>query len=106
MQVGTPFDVQTERETPDAWIGLLREPRSGRQPLGPTHKRMMIEQFGRIFFGKRGLWWENNQGMYKRVKVFEAEVKGNNVMAKVIRDNFGLNVRGNVFKLESSAYDL
>ena len=89
--------VQTEQQTPDAWIGLLREPREPGQPLGPTHKAMMVEQFGRIFFGKSGLWWEKD---LKRIvsKFGKQEVK-KATMAQVIRDNTDADVHGNVFRL-------
>lgn len=53
--------VQTENETPDAWLGLVREPKQGRNPLGPTLKAIMVEHFGRVFFGPEGNFWRDTE---------------------------------------------
>lgn len=87
--------VQTEAQTPDAWIGLLREPRAPGQPLGPTHKAMMIEQFGRIFFGRRGQWWQRD--LLRFVGIFGYKEVRQTSMAQIIRDNTDADVHGNVF---------
>lgn len=51
--------LQTESETPDAWLGMLREPKECDQPLGPTVKAIVVEHFARTFFGPEGNYWEN-----------------------------------------------
>lgn len=88
--------LQTEEHTPDAWIGLLKEPRQNGQPLGPTHKAMMVEQFGRILFGNRGMWWEKD--LKRHVCVFKSEVQ-KTTLAKVIEDNTDVNPPAKVFKM-------
>lgn len=94
---GVEPHARTEQETPDAWLGLLREPRGKGQPLGPTHKAMLIEQFGRIFFGRQGLWWQKHLNRHTR---FFGDQEMNTVtMAQIIRDNTGADVHGDAFKM-------
>ena len=61
--------VQIESETPDAWLGLLREPKQGNDPLGPTLKAIMIEHFGRVFFGPEGNFWRDDTDLMQLVRM-------------------------------------
>lgn len=92
---GVRPNKKVQRETPDMWLGLLREPRGGR-PLGPTHRAMMIDQFGRVLFGRRGNWWQYK--MHRDTQHFRQEIKRTS-MAKIISDNFDVKLKGNAFKL-------
>jgi len=50
--------LQIEAETPDMWLGLLREPKLPGSPIGPTLRAVLVEQFHRSFFGPGGFYWE------------------------------------------------
>jgi hypothetical protein len=78
------LSLQVYCETPDAFVGLLREnPNPRATPLGPTHRAMFAEQFHRIFFGPGGDWWENRLAT---VAGFEDEIRSTTI-GKVIRSN-------------------
>lgn len=79
------------------WLGLLREPRAAGQPLGPTHKAILTEQFGRTFFGPQGLWWKTDTRLKRFTKDFTAEIESV-TLGKVITDNTGVTVSGDAFK--------
>ena len=89
--------VQVEAETPDMFLGLLREPRAPGSPLGPTHKAIMIEQFGRSIFGPWGKWWKTNRPMAHKTRFFTEEIEST-TLEKVISDNTGAAVSGDAFK--------
>ena len=84
--------VQIEAETPDAWLGLLREPKTG-GPLPPTLRTIVVEQFHRSFFGPGGLYWRQYQG---DIGKYLPEVEAS-TFATIISANTGAAVGGNVF---------
>ena len=53
--------LQIEAETPDMWLGLLREPKLPGSPIGPTLRAVLVEQFHRSFFGPGGFYWARNR---------------------------------------------
>ena len=85
--------VQTELETPDAWIGLVREPRIAGNVFGPTQRAIIVEQFHRSFFGPGGLFWRRNTAA---LGPFLREVE-QSTYATIINANTNANVAGNVF---------
>lgn len=89
----------TERETPDAWLGLNREPKQGNDVLGPTLKAILVEHFARVLFGPDGNYWRKNE-LEKQVRRgdFRREVR-RTTLAKVISMNTGANLSGNSFKV-------
>lgn len=93
--------LQVETETPDMWMGLLREPRTAGSPLGPTHKAILVEQFGRSIFGPQGFWWQTSYTMKKYTKFFTEEIESA-TLEKVISDNTGVTVSGNAFSMGGS----
>ena len=86
--------VQVESETPDAWVGLMREPKAG-GVLPPTLRAIILEQFHRLFFGTGGLYWRDSIG---KLGPFVSEVEGS-TYGEIISANIGMPVRGNVFKM-------
>ena len=86
--------MQTEAETPDAWLGLLREPKAPGAPLPPTLRAIMIEQFYRSFFGRRGNFWRD---FIRKVGGFVEEIELT-TYADIISLDTGASVTGNVFK--------
>lgn len=88
--------VQVEAETPDMFLGLLREPRAPGSPLGPTHKAILAEQFGRAIFGPKGNWWKTDNKLKGLTSEFAAEIDGT-TLAQVITQNTGASVSGNAF---------
>lgn len=85
-----------EAETPDMFLGLLREPRAPGSPLGPTHKAILIEQFGRAIFGPNGNWWKTDSMLQGLTADFAAEIDAT-TLAQVITENTGASVSGNAF---------
>lgn len=85
--------VQVQAETPDAWLGLLREPKTTGQPLPPTLRAIMVEQFHRSFFGIGGRYWKSNM---RRVHGFVREIE-RSTYARIISANTDITVFGNVF---------
>ena len=66
-------DVQTQASFPDAWIGLLKEPKTAESaPLGPTLRAMFIDQFARTIFGKKGWFYGDDLAKTER---FQGEVE-------------------------------
>lgn len=99
--MGITPDAATEAETPDAWLGLLREPRkSSRNVFGPTLEALIIEHFARVLFGPHGNYFlaRNPLGRELRSKTqaFRAEIF-QTTMASVLSANSGANLRGNAF---------
>ena len=84
---------QTEAETPDAWIGLVREPRIPGNVFGPTQRAILVEQFHRSFFGPGGLFWRDD---ISAVGSFLAEIEAS-TYATILAANTGAPVSGNVF---------
>lgn len=78
------------------WLGLLREPRAPGSPLGPTHKAILTEQFGRTIFGPEGNWWKTDARLQNKVKFFTEEIEGV-TLEQVISENTGAAVSGNAF---------
>ena len=87
--------VQIERETPDAWVGLMREPKQGDSPLPPTLRAIITEQFHRSFFGPGGFHWSQ---FPRKVAGFRREIELSSY-AKIIKANTNVKVSGNVFKV-------
>ena len=85
--------IQIEAETPDLWLGLLREPTVGGSPIGPTLRTVLVEQFHRSFFGPGGFYWRDNLAA---VGGFEAEISATQY-SDIISANTGATVSGNVF---------
>eukprot|EP00892_Ulva_mutabilis_P005677 jgi/Ulvmu1/3481/UM160_0003.1 len=92
---GIEPDATTEMETPDAWLGLLREPKVPGSPLGPTLRAIIVEQFHRSFFGPGGFYWKNR---LSSVGSFVAEIESA-TYADMITANTNAVVSGNVFKV-------
>lgn len=78
------------------WLGLLREPRPAGQPLGPTHKAILVEQFGRSIFGPQGLWWKNDVQLKQLTTPFASEIEST-TLEQVISTNTGASVSGDAF---------
>jgi hypothetical protein len=76
--------LQVESETPDMWLGLLREPRPPGSPLGRT------------FFGPQGLWWKKDATMKSLTAPFAAEIEAT-TLAGIITAHTGATVSGNAF---------
>eukprot|EP00892_Ulva_mutabilis_P005607 jgi/Ulvmu1/3418/UM016_0037.1 len=89
---GTSHNPTVEAQTPDAWLGLLREPHTG-GPLPPTLRAIIVEQFHRSFFGPGGLFWGRYQSDLGK---YLSEVTASSY-AKIISDNTGASLSGNVF---------
>ena len=89
--------VQVEAETPDAWLGLLREPKTAGQPLPPTLRAIVVEQFHRSFFGPGGLYWRDDTDALGN---FLEEVE-ESTYARIIAANTDADVSGNVFIVEN-----
>ena len=87
--------LQTEAETPDLWLGLLREPKAAGSPIGPTLRAVLVEQFHRSFFGPGGFYWRRN---LSAVAGFEAEISASQY-SDIISANTGASVSGNVFRV-------
>ena len=87
--------MQTEAETPDLWLGLLREPKAPGSPLGPTLRAVLVEQFHRSFFGPGGFFWRRNLAS---IGSFEAEISATQY-STIISANTGASVSGNVFRV-------
>ena len=85
--------VQTEEQTPDAWIGMVREPRGSDEILGPTQRAIIVEQFHRSFFGPGGFYWRDN---LRAVGGFAEEIAATRY-SDIISANTGAVVSGNVF---------
>eukprot|EP00892_Ulva_mutabilis_P006210 jgi/Ulvmu1/3961/UM180_0001.1 len=92
---GMPVDATVEAETPDLWLGLLREPKLPGSPIGPTLRAVMVEQFHRSFFGPGGFFWREN---LPAIGGFEAEISGSQY-SDIIRANTDAAVFGNVFSV-------
>eukprot|EP00892_Ulva_mutabilis_P008155 jgi/Ulvmu1/5711/UM024_0060.1 len=92
---GIEPDATTEMQTPDAWLGLLREPKKPGSPIGPTLRAIILEQFHRTFFGPGGFYWKNR---LSRVGSFVAEIESA-TYADIITNNTNAAVSGNVFKV-------
>eukprot|EP00892_Ulva_mutabilis_P006211 jgi/Ulvmu1/3962/UM180_0002.1 len=60
---GLTPDAATEAQTPDLWLGLLREPKSAGAALPPTLRAVIVEQFHRSFFGPGGFYWRDNRSI-------------------------------------------
>ena len=88
------MQVQVAAETPDAWVGLLREPKAKSAPLPPTLRAILVEQFHRSFFGPGGHYWKT---FMRKVGRFANEIE-NSTYARIISANTGASVSGNVFK--------
>ena len=86
--------MQVEAETPDPWVGLLREPKAAGSPLPPTLRAILIEQFHRSFFGRGGFYWKT---FMRKVGRFANEIE-NSTYGRIISANTGASVSGNVFK--------
>eukprot|EP00892_Ulva_mutabilis_P004587 jgi/Ulvmu1/24/UM001_0025.1 len=91
---GITPDDKVERETPDPWLGLLREPKKSGSPLPPTLRAIIIEQFHRSFFGRGGFYWKTFE---RKVGDFLSEVESS-TYGEIISANTDANVSGNVFK--------
>eukprot|EP00892_Ulva_mutabilis_P005800 jgi/Ulvmu1/3592/UM017_0004.1 len=91
---GITPDATIEAETPDAWLGLLREPKAAGTVLPPTLRAVLVEQFHRSFFGPRGFYWRT---IPRRVGRFLSEVESS-TFARIITANSNARVSGNVFK--------
>eukprot|EP00892_Ulva_mutabilis_P004920 jgi/Ulvmu1/27/UM001_0028.1 len=91
---GITPDATVEAETPDAWVGLLREPKGTSAPLPPTLRAILIEQFHRSFFGPGGFYWKT---YLRKVGKFANEIE-NSTYARIIAANTNAKVSGNVFK--------
>jgi len=76
-------------ETPDAWLGLLREPKAARAPLPPTLRAIMIEQFHRIFFGRRGRHWRT---ILRKVGGFVDEIDSSTYAAIISANTHAMSV--------------
>ena len=85
--------MQVEAETPDLWLGLLREPKLPGSPLGPTLRAVLVEQFHRSFFGPGGFYWQDDLAA---VGGFATEISSSQY-SDIIRANTGAAVFGNVF---------
>ena len=85
--------IQVEAETPDLWLGLLREPTLAGSPIGPTLRAVLVEQFHRSFFGPGGFYWRRNLAS---IGSFEAEISSSQY-SDIISANTGASVSGNVF---------
>lgn len=88
-------DANTQATTPDAWLGLLREPKTLGSPLGPTLRAMMVDQFARTVFGPQGFFWAND---ISALGPFLAEVQSS-TYAQIIAANTDFPATGNVFRL-------
>ena len=88
------MQLQVAAETPDAWVGLLREPKAMNEPLPPTLRAILVEQFHRSFFGRGGNHWRT---FVRKVGRFANEIE-NSTYAAIISANTGASVSGNVFK--------
>ena len=86
--------MQVERETPDAWLGLLREPKEKGAVLPPTLRAILVEQFHRTFFARPHNYWRTFMG---KVRGFAKEIEST-TYADIINANTGAKVSGNVFK--------
>ena len=82
-----------ERETPDAWLGLLREPKEKGAVLPPTLRAIMLEQFNRTFFARPHNYWRTFMG---KVRGFAKEIEST-TYTDIINANTGAEVSGNVF---------
>ena len=85
--------MQVEAETPDLWLGLLREPTVGGSPIGPTLRAVLVEQLHRSFFGPGGFYWQDD---LSRVGGFVPEISSSQY-SDIISANTGASVSGNVF---------
>eukprot|EP00892_Ulva_mutabilis_P005792 jgi/Ulvmu1/3585/UM169_0003.1 len=90
---GITPDAATEAETPDAWIGLVREPRIPGGIFGPTQRAIIVEQFHRSFFGPGGLFWRDTASA---LGSFLPEVE-QSTYATILAANTGVPLSGNVF---------
>eukprot|EP00892_Ulva_mutabilis_P000477 jgi/Ulvmu1/1042/UM104_0028.1 len=90
---GLPVDETIEAETPDLWLGLLREPTLPGSPIGPTLRAVLVEQFHRSFFGPGGFFWRDNLSL---IGSFEAEIDASQY-STIISANTAASVSGNVF---------
>eukprot|EP00892_Ulva_mutabilis_P011613 jgi/Ulvmu1/8824/UM049_0004.1 len=90
---GLEFDPTIEAETPDLWLGLLREPKLPGSPIGPTLRAVLVEQFHRSFFGPGGFYWRDNLGA---IGSFKPEISST-LYSDIISANTGATVTGNVF---------
>ena len=90
--------MQVEAETPDPWVGLLREPKAAGSPLPPTLRAILIEQFHRSFFGIGGNYWKSPANFF-RVRSYADEIESS-TYSKIIAANTGADVvsGSNVFK--------
>eukprot|EP00892_Ulva_mutabilis_P005365 jgi/Ulvmu1/31/UM001_0033.1 len=88
-------NLSVEAETPDAWLGLLREPKVPGTPLGPTRRAILVEQFHRSVFGRGGFYWRNSAASLGE---FLPEVEAS-TYAQIIAANTGVAATGNVFRL-------
>eukprot|EP00892_Ulva_mutabilis_P006084 jgi/Ulvmu1/3848/UM018_0064.1 len=93
---GTKHDATVESETPDAWLGLLREPKAPGEVLPPTLRAIIVEQFHRSFFGRGGFYWKSPKHL-RRIRSYENEI-ADSTYAKIISANTKASVSGNVFK--------
>lgn len=89
--------MQVEAETPDAWVGLLREPKASGEPLPATLRAILVDQFHRSFFGTGGFYWRRDRGILSRISLYIPEVQ-RSTYAAIIAANTGASVSGNVFK--------
>ena len=85
--------MQVERETPDAWVGLLREPKEKGAVLPPTLRAILVEQFHRTFFARPHNYWRTFLG---KVRGFADEIE-QTTYASIINANTNAKVSGNVF---------
>eukprot|EP00892_Ulva_mutabilis_P004032 jgi/Ulvmu1/1/UM001_0001.1 len=91
---GLEADATVEAETPDLWLGLLREPKRAGSPIGPTLRAVLVEQFHRSFFGPGGFFWRRN---LSAIGGFESEISASRY-SDIISANTGASVSGNVFR--------
>lgn len=94
--------MQIAGSTDDAFLGLLREgDLAGDGMLGPTMEAILTDQFHRSFFGRGGLFWEDDDASLAAVAGFESEILSSS-LAAVINDNTGAVVEGDGFFLRDS----
>eukprot|EP00892_Ulva_mutabilis_P003698 jgi/Ulvmu1/16/UM001_0017.1 len=91
---GLEYDATVEAETPDPWVGLLREPKAADAALPPTLRAIIVEQFHRSFFGPKGSHWKT---FIRKVGKYANEIE-NSTYARIIAANTNAMVTGNVFK--------
>ena len=89
--------MQIAGSTDDAFLGLLREgDLQGDGMFGPTMEAILIDQFHRSFFGRGGLYWEDDEALSAAVAGFEAEIFESS-LGEIITQNTGAVVQGDGF---------